>query len=173
LYVIDSLVETYLSEISVIGKMYNTSIKLPMIFRHFGDYPGLGEAYHIGVFGKTGSGKSYLARMILLSYAKNEDMSLILIDPQGEFSNEIHNSGTRARDTMRVITVPESLNGITGLKASYLGSSHDFYFLEVDEILRNARFAKASIVGLSWMRASNLEIRPLASQLDPNHSVRE
>jgi hypothetical protein len=45
-------------------------------------------------------------------------------------------------DTMRVITVPESLNALTGLKASYLGKSHDFFFMEVDEILRNARSAK-------------------------------
>jgi DNA helicase HerA-like ATPase len=96
--VIDSITEDYLSEISVVGKMYNTDINLPMIFRNFGDvYPGLGESYHIGIFGKTGSGKSYLARMILLSYARNEPMSIILIDPQGEYAKEIRNSGTLKR----------------------------------------------------------------------------
>jgi DNA primase catalytic subunit len=72
-------------------------------------------------------------------------------------------------DTMRVITVPESLNALTGLKASYLGTSHDFFFMEVKEILRDARSAKAPIAGLGWTKASNLEIRPLASQLDSNH----
>ena len=93
--VIDTIIEPYKSEISVVGKMYNTNIKLPMIFRDFGDkYPGLGEAYHIGIFGKTGSGKSFLARMILASYARNKSMSIILIDPQGEYAKEIRKNGT-------------------------------------------------------------------------------
>ena len=92
--VIDSITEDYISDISVVGKIYNTDINLPMIFRHFGDgYPGLGESYHIGIFGKTGSGKSYLARMILLSYARNEPMSIILIDPQGEYAKEVKDNG--------------------------------------------------------------------------------
>lgn len=93
--VIDYITEDYLSEISVVGKLYNTDINLPMIFRHFGDtYPGLGESYNIGIFGKTGSGKSHLARMILLSYARNESMSIVLIDPQGEYAKELRNNGT-------------------------------------------------------------------------------
>ena len=41
---------------------------------------------HIGIFGKTGSGKSVLARMILLSYMRHEPMSILVLDPQGEFS---------------------------------------------------------------------------------------
>jgi len=33
---------------------------------------GAGEAYHIGIFGKTGSGKSVLAKMILVAYANTK-----------------------------------------------------------------------------------------------------
>ena len=47
---------------------------------------GLGEAYHLGIFGKTGSGKSVLAKMILLAYARHRQMGLFILDPMGEFS---------------------------------------------------------------------------------------
>ena len=52
-----------------------------------------GEVYHLGVFGKTGSGKSGLAKMMLAAYARNPEMGILVIDPQGEFSLEL--SGTR------------------------------------------------------------------------------
>ena len=65
-----------------------------MWFKHFGAGPrGAGEAYHIGIFGKTGSGKSGLAKMLLLAYARHPQMGILIIDPQGEFSNEL--KGTR------------------------------------------------------------------------------
>ena len=120
--VIDSLVEDFSSEISVIGRMYNTSIRLPMIFRHFGDYPGLGEAYHIGVFGKTGSGKSYLARMIMLSYAKNEDMSVILIDPQGEFSDEMRSPSGTFKVILEQLTKPYEVVDVSSIALSSIES---------------------------------------------------
>ncbi|MCW4044889.1 MAG: DUF87 domain-containing protein [Candidatus Bathyarchaeota archaeon] len=92
--VVDKLTEKYAKEIVYIGKMYNTSILLPTMFRHFGKGPrGLGEAYHIGIFGKTGSGKSYLARMIILAYAQHPEMSLLLIDPMGEYAREASSLG--------------------------------------------------------------------------------
>lgn len=90
--ILDTLMEPHKNEIFYIGKIYNTDILLPMIFKHFGsgnDGRGLGEAYHLGVFGKTGSGKSYLAKMLIIAYARHPEMSIIIIDPQGEFSIEI------------------------------------------------------------------------------------
>lgn len=96
--IIDELTKQNREEINFIGSMYNTPINLPMIFRHFGKgTQGLGEAYHIGIFGKTGSGKSYLARMILAIYAKHPEMSIIIIDPQGEYSKEIKLGGQLAQ----------------------------------------------------------------------------
>lgn len=86
--VLDSLLKQKKNEIFYLGYVYGTKTKLPLWFKHFGAGPqGAGEAYHLGVFGKTGSGKSALTKMILLAYARYLDMAIFVIDPQGEFSN--------------------------------------------------------------------------------------
>ena len=88
--ILDRLLERYRDEIFYLGHVYGSTPKLPLWFKHFGTGPhGAGEAYHIGIFGKTGSGKSVLAKMILLAYARYPDMAIFVIDPQGEFSKDI------------------------------------------------------------------------------------
>ncbi|MDI6898180.1 ATP-binding protein [Methanocella conradii] len=87
--IMDSLMEEYKKELFYLGRAYSTNILMPMWFKHFGTGEhGAGEAYHIGVFGKTGSGKSILATMMMLGYAKNKNMSIFVLDPQGQFSKE-------------------------------------------------------------------------------------
>lgn len=80
--------EGYTSEI--IGKAYDTDVEIPFWFRHFGDgHNGAGDAYHIGVFGKTGSGKTTTAAKMLVGYAGNStDMSFLIFDPQEQFYND-------------------------------------------------------------------------------------
>jgi hypothetical protein len=80
--------------IGYLGEIYGSrGVLLPMYFMHFGKGSGgLGEGYHIGIFGKTGSGKSFLARMVITLYAKNPSMSILIIDPVGEYSKDIRNS---------------------------------------------------------------------------------
>ena len=91
---LDNLLASYRSEIFYLGRAYANDVLFPMWLKHFGSGPGgAGEAYHGGVFGKTGSGKSGLAKMILLGYARHQQMGILVIDPQGEFSLEL--SGTR------------------------------------------------------------------------------
>lgn len=88
--ILDSLLERYRDEIFYLGHVYGSTPKLPLWFKHFGTGPhGAGEAYHIGIFGKTGSGKSVLAKMVLLAYATYPDMAIFVIDPQGEFSKDV------------------------------------------------------------------------------------
>ncbi len=88
--ILDRLLERYRDEIFYLGHVYGSTPKLPLWFKHFGTGPhGAGEAYHIGIFGKTGSGKSVLAKMILLAYARYADMAIFVIDPQGEFSKDV------------------------------------------------------------------------------------
>lgn len=94
---LDRLLHVYSSEIVHLGRAYANDVLFPMWFKHFGsdqDGPGgAGEAYHIGVFGKTGSGKSGLAKMMLCAYARHPSLGILVIDPQGEFSLEF--GGTR------------------------------------------------------------------------------
>lgn len=91
---LDRLLAVYQQEIFYLGRAYANDVLYPMWFKHFGYGPrGAGEAYHIGIFGKTGSGKSGLAKMLLLAYARHPELGILVIDPQGEFSLEL--SGTR------------------------------------------------------------------------------
>jgi hypothetical protein len=87
--VMNSLLADYERELFYLGMAYGTDIKMPMWFKHFGsERSGAGEAYHIGIFGKTGSGKSVLAKMIMTAYARHQAMSIFVLDPQGEFSKD-------------------------------------------------------------------------------------
>lgn len=87
--VLDELLKPYKSQLFYLGRVYGSKPKLPLWFKHFDTgADGAGEAYHIGVFGKTGSGKSVLAKMILLAYARYPRMAMLAIDPQGEFAKE-------------------------------------------------------------------------------------
>ncbi|MBD3172266.1 DUF87 domain-containing protein, partial [Candidatus Bathyarchaeota archaeon] len=87
--VMDSILRDYQDQLFYLGNAYGTNIPLPLWFKHFGQGPqGAGEAYHIGIFGKTGSGKSVLAKMILSAYSKHDEMSIFILDPQGEFARD-------------------------------------------------------------------------------------
>lgn len=88
--VLDELLHPYRKQLFYLGNVYGSEPRLPMWFKHFGrGVDGAGEAYHLGVFGRTGSGKSVLAKMILLAYARYRQMALLVIDPQGEFAKDM------------------------------------------------------------------------------------
>ena len=87
--VLTELLSPYRDQIFYLGHVYGSKPKLPLWFKHFDPgRDGAGEAYHLGIFGRTGSGKSVLAKMILLAYARYPKMALFVIDPQGEFAKE-------------------------------------------------------------------------------------
>ena len=86
-HVMKDLLADYAGEVFYLGRAYGSSILLPMWFKHFGNEEGgVGEAYHIGIFGKTGSGKSVLSKMVMMGYAKHRGMTIFVLDPQGEFA---------------------------------------------------------------------------------------
>lgn len=88
--VLDDLLSAFREEIFYLGHAYANDVDYPMWFKHFGSGAGgSGEAYHLGVFGKTGSGKSGLAKMLLAAYARHPELGILVIDPQGEFSYEL------------------------------------------------------------------------------------
>jgi len=91
--VLDLLLARYRDQVFYLGRVYGSKPKLPLWFKHFDRGPdGAGEAYHLGIFGKTGSGKSVLAKMILLAYARHPGMALLIIDPQGEFARDLRSA---------------------------------------------------------------------------------
>ena len=86
----------------------------PYGFKHFDTgVDGAGEAYHLGIFGKTGSGKSVLAKMIMLAYARHENMGILVIDPQGEFSQDASGKGVLGSFQIPMKEVLEKLNKTT------------------------------------------------------------
>ncbi len=87
--ILSELLSPYRDQLFYLGHVYGSKPLLPLWFRHFGTGPqGANDAYHLGIFGKTGSGKSVLAKMILLAYARHPEMAILVIDPQGEFAKE-------------------------------------------------------------------------------------
>lgn len=107
--VLDELLRPYREQIFYLGHVYGSAPKLPLWFKHFDKGPdGAGEAYHLGIFGKTGSGKSVLAKMILLAYARYPKMALLVIDPQGEFAKDIRSDSSESEFQLPIRKVLES-----------------------------------------------------------------
>jgi len=108
--VLDELLRPYQDQIFYLGHVYGSKPKLPLWFKHFDRGPaGAGEAYHLGIFGKTGSGKSVLAKMILLAYARYPKMALLVIDPQGEFARDMKKGGTSGEFPLPVGDIARNL----------------------------------------------------------------
>ena len=109
--VLDELLRPYRDQIFYLGHVYGSKPKLPLWFKHFDKGPdGAGEAYHLGIFGKTGSGKSVLAKMILLAYARYPKMALLVIDPQGEFARDMRGGPPSGEFALPVGDVVRGLN---------------------------------------------------------------
>jgi hypothetical protein len=93
--VLETVLHRYRDQIFYLGHVYGSTPKLPLWFKHFGSGPdGAGEAYHLGIFGKTGSGKSVLAKMTLCAYMRYKQMGLLILDPQGEFARDFRSGGS-------------------------------------------------------------------------------
>ena len=109
--VLDELLEPCRDQLFYLGHVYGSQPKLPLWFKHFDSGPdGAGEAYHLGIFGKTGSGKSVLAKMILLAYARYSKMALLVIDPQGEFARDMRDNSPSGEFDLCAGDVARKLN---------------------------------------------------------------
>ena len=89
---LSDLIRRHREEVVYIGNAYGMEdVKLPLTLRHFGsaDQGGAGEAYHTGIFGMTGSGKSGFAAYLLAAYARHPDLGILIMDPQGQFASEV------------------------------------------------------------------------------------
>ena len=85
------LLRRHQDETVSLGAIYGMDeVRLPMILRHFGpsDEGGAGEAFHTGVFGMTGSGKSVFAEYMLAAQVRHRNLAIVVMDPQGQFTGE-------------------------------------------------------------------------------------
>ena len=88
---LSELLARHEEEIVFLGQAFNMDdVRLPLTIRHFGSVEtgGAGEAYHSGIFGMTGSGKSVFAAYILAAQLRHPDLAVIIMDPQGQFTSE-------------------------------------------------------------------------------------
>jgi hypothetical protein len=60
-------------------------------------------------------------------------------------------------DVLRIITVPDSLNGETGLTCTLLGSPFDFRELTVHEIVEMASSARGRTIGANWVSLNKVQ----------------
>ncbi len=108
--VLTEVLSPYKSQLFYLGTVYGSKPRLPLWFKHFASGPdGAGEAYHLGIFGKTGSGKSVLAKMILIAYARYPKMALLVIDPQGEFSRDMKKGESTGEFTLPLGDIIDNL----------------------------------------------------------------
>jgi hypothetical protein len=68
-----------------IGTFRGLNMPLPINTPDFGGSRG---AYHSGVLGKSGSGKTAGYTFVLSTYMRHEQHAIVVIDPQGQWSNE-------------------------------------------------------------------------------------
>ena len=174
---LDELLQPYKDQISYLGTVYGSTPKLPLWFKHFDEGPeGAGEAYHLGIFGKTGSGKSVLAKMIILAYARHPQMGLFILDPVGEFSNGLKANSSEITSMGQILS-PESLDA---LKRPYEVYDLSRFFLDswdlFSELLLEFRFfrelgirasqnqAEASYSLIDFLRSSKHKLAALGTE---------
>jgi DNA helicase HerA-like ATPase len=128
--ILDKLLEQYKNQIIYLGNAYATDVKMPLWLKHFDrGEGGAGEAYHIGIFGKSGSGKSGLAAYFLLGYARHRNMGIIFIDPQNQFASDtdlpfkLHDSLRNLGRTVQIYSLTNQIRLGTGNKAVNLFTS--------------------------------------------------
>ncbi|MBE7467778.1 MAG: ATP-binding protein [Anaerolineales bacterium] len=151
--VLEVLLAPYKDQIFYLGHVYGSKPKLPLWFKHFDTgADGAGEAYHLGIFGKTGSGKSVLAKMIMLAYARYKQMGILVIDPQGEFSQDALGLGVLGNFQL---PVKEVLTGM-GKTTKVIGVQN--LILDRRELFAQILYESPFFEKLSFSKGENREI---------------
>ena len=166
---LDSVLKFCKDDLFKLGRAYGNDVAFPMWFKHFGsENHGVGEAYHIGIFGKTGSGKTGLAKMLLAAYARHPAMGILIIDPQGEFSIEISGKqvGTQDLDLLTILT--KCLRRQVRLLPISKIRLEDWNLLE--ELLIGSRFFDVEL-GVRGETQRTTAVHTLIEELQSNHNI--
>lgn len=83
---VQGLVRRHKDDLVYLGRIYRTGVRLPMFIRSFLDGASDG-AYHTGIFGRTGSGKTVLAARYMAMQLRFPDLGMLVFDPQGQFTD--------------------------------------------------------------------------------------
>ncbi len=112
---IQGLVKRHADDLVYLGHVYRTDVRLPMFVRNFSDPKGDG-AYHTGIFGRNGSGKTALAVLHMAMQLRFRDMGMLVFDPQGQFSDtgkdlpfELHDLARDLGHSVEVYSVAEDV----------------------------------------------------------------
>ncbi|MBX5450409.1 ATP-binding protein [Thermogemmatispora sp.] len=167
--ILRALLARYQPLLFYLGTVYGSTPRLPLWFKHFGGgEDGAGEAYHLGIFGKTGSGKSVLAKMIMLAYARHSSMGLMIFDPQGEFSKDMQL--TQAPTQMGQVLCPAVLQPLRRFPRVYTLQSIQLDGWETFfELLTEARFfAELGISYSNYQEAAREQLETFFRQRGPD-----
>ncbi|MGV9935771.1 ATP-binding protein [Streptomyces olivaceoviridis] len=85
--IIGALVARHRSEVVYLGHVYRTGVQLPLWIRDFAGEQTDG-AFHVGVFGRNGSGKTALAVYWLAAQMRHPSLGVLAFDPQGQFASQ-------------------------------------------------------------------------------------
>src|SRR5579884_3626181 len=171
--ILDEILRPYQDQIFYLGHVYGSKPRLPLWFKHFGSgEDGAGEAYHLGIFGKTGSGKSVLAKMIMLAYARHPSMGLMIFDPQGEFSKDMQL--TQAPTQMGQVLCPAVLQPLRRFPRVYTLQSIRLDTWETFfELLTEARFfLELGIKSANYQEVAREQLETFFSQHGPDGKLK-
>ena len=168
---LDSVLAFCKDDVFKLGRTYGNDVAFPMWFKHFSSGKhGVGEAYHIGIFGKTGSGKTGLAKMLLAAYARHPNLGILVIDPQGEFSLEVSGKQVGKQDLNLLDILRNRLRREVSMLPISRIRLEDWNLLE--EMLVSSRFFDVEL-GVRGETQRTAAIHTLMQQLQRNYSVDE
>lgn len=84
---VQALIARHSGEAVYLGHVYRSDVRLPMYVREFTSDATDG-AFHTGIFGRSGSGKTALATYMLALQMRHRTLSLFVFDPQGQFTHQ-------------------------------------------------------------------------------------
>ena len=124
---VQALIARHTNDVVYLGHIYRSPVRLPMYAREFTD-PNTDGAFHTGVFGRSGSGKTAFASYMIAMQMRHRAMSFFVFDPQGQFTNQrelVLDLQRYAREygrPVRTLSVAESIR-LPGRRPATSGSS--------------------------------------------------
>jgi hypothetical protein len=123
------------------GQSPGDGLPVPLTLRHFGstEEGGCGEAIMLGIFGQTRSGKSIMASQLLGGFAVNQQLGMLIIDPQGEFGRDRFAAGDARVD----FSIKRTLSALRAHREVHTYTTDDVALEGTDafcEVLRRTGF---------------------------------